>query len=145
VAGLHDIVDFGTIATAAVVPAIRYSKHWWKSLGWPPLLDGFVDTLRGAALFPCLLVIPAAFHAPLMEILITTKREFVVLAGLYATISVWFSDRWLRDQMLHYYTQGPSSSFVPVRAPNEMAGMASEPANDQTAANTPSTAAKPGG
>jgi hypothetical protein len=119
--GLHELVDYGTIATAVIVPALRYTKHWWKHLGWPPLLDGFVDTLRGAALFPCLLVIPAAFNATLMEILITTKREFVVLAGLYATISVWFSDRWLRDQMLNYYNGLPRSGFEPVRAPDAMA------------------------
>jgi hypothetical protein len=97
IAGLREIVDYGTVGTAAGIPTFRLVRYWLKSAGWPTPVDLFADSLRGAAFFPCVLLAPAAFYPDLMTILLGTKREFVVLSGIYAAVAVWFSDTWMRN------------------------------------------------
>lgn len=93
------LFDAGTIGCAVMFPATRLVHSMWGGRPRPNSLILLFDLLRGAALFPFVLLICGAFSRELLQTIMEANRTTVFLGGLIGGFSVFNADRWVMEYL----------------------------------------------
>lgn len=96
---LQHLADYGSILFACIFPGLRAlrSRRKLRTADFPHVIFFFMDALRGATMFPFVLIVPGAFMPDFISALANSNKVTLVLAGVIGLVSVWRSDKWFMD------------------------------------------------
>lgn len=92
------LMDGGTIIASLSLPAGRLVACKFKKRDFH-LSDLFLDLLRGATIFPFIVLLLASINSALLTSLMSGNRVVIMLAAIIGLVAVWNSDKWMKERL----------------------------------------------